>query len=289
MEDLMGWWKLSETNPASPLAVNSAPVGPDGVSYGGTIFGQAGARPWTRYSVQFSGTAPGGKIEVPYLAALNPPKFTVALWANVTGGSGTYRSPLTSRKITPRGGYMFYASPDNRWQFWSGGGSVWNVLTAGPVVTNTWIHLAVTYDGRTACFYTNGTLAAAANVTIQLNDTFPLRIGAGATEGAGDYWFPGRVDDVRIYRIALDSAHVSGLFTGAPTISYIQKQLDGTLLLGGVALPEQSYILMASPSRGPGAGWVPVATNMADASGNLRFIDADATTDLQRFYRLIMP
>ena len=99
MEDLTGWWKLSETNPASTVAANSAPLSPDGVSYGGTIFGQDGVRPWTHYSVQFNGT--DGKIDVPYSAALNPPVFTVALWANVMGGSGTYRSPLTSRRFSP--------------------------------------------------------------------------------------------------------------------------------------------------------------------------------------------
>ena len=84
-------------------------------------------------------------------------------------------------------------------------GSAWNALVAGPVVANTWIHLAATYDGTNARFYTNGTLAAAARVAVQPNDTFPLRIGASATESAGGYWFPGRVDDVRVYRVALDA------------------------------------------------------------------------------------
>src|ERR1035441_4680374 len=29
MENLVGWWKLNETNPASPIAANSAPVSPE--------------------------------------------------------------------------------------------------------------------------------------------------------------------------------------------------------------------------------------------------------------------
>ena len=178
---------------------------------------------------------------------------------------------------------------NNRWQFWTGNGSAWNALTAGFVVTNTWIHLAATYDGSTACFYTNGSLAATTNVAIQLNDTFPLRIGAGATEGAGSYWFPGRVDDVRIYRVALDSAHVWDVFADPPVISHITKQSDGTMLLGGSAVAGQTYILVSSPNQGPGVGWVPVATNVADTNGYFQFIDADATNYLRRFYRLITP
>ncbi len=221
-EDLMGWWRLNETNPASRLASNSVPVTPDGISYGGSVFDQEGPRPWARYAVQFNGI--DGKEDVPYSAALNPPVFTVALWANVMGGNGTYRSPLTSRASQPQSGYIFYAGPDNLWQFWMGDGSAWNALTAGPVVNNTWIHLAATYDGTTACFYANGSLAATARVAFRRNDTFPLRIGAGATEGAGAYWFPGRVDDVRVYRVALDAAHVWALCADPPVISDITAQ-----------------------------------------------------------------
>jgi hypothetical protein len=236
--------------------------------------------------VQFNGT--DGKIEVPYSAALNPPVFTVALWANAMGGSGTYRSPLTSRKDPPISGYIFYAGPNNLWQFWTGSGSGWKSMPAGPVVLNTWIHLAATYDGSTVRFYTNGVLAASASVTVRLNDSCPLRIGAGATEGAGNYWFPGRVDDVRVYRVALDAAHIWGIFTDPPVIGYLKRRSDGTMLLGATAVAGQTYILMASQSRGPGSDWLAVATNVADTDGDMQFVDPDATSYLQRFYRLIM-
>jgi hypothetical protein len=287
MENLVGWWKLSETNPASPIAANSAPLTPDGVSYGGTVFNQPGARPWTHGAAQFNGI--DGKIDVPYTPALNPPVFTVSLWANVMGGGGTYRSPLTSRKTQSPAGYMFYAAFNDLWQFRTGNGSAWNVMNAGPVVTNTWIHLAATYDGTNACFYTNGSLAASATMAIQPNDTYPLRLGAGATEGAGGYWFPGWVDDVRVYRVALDSAHVWTLFASAPVISAIGRLSDGTMQLGGTALPGETYILLVSSSRTPGSAWTPVATNGADINGYVQFIDSDTFNYAQRFYRLIMP
>ncbi len=286
-ENLVGWWRLSETNPASPVAINSAPLSPDGVSYGGTLFAQPGARSWTRGSVQFDGTS--GKIDVPFAAALNPPVFTVAFWANVMGGNGTYRSPLTSRQNPPPAGYMFYANPNDLWQFWIGNGSTWTTLTAGPVVANTWIHLAVTYDGTNVCFYTNGTLAVTARATLQPNNTFPFRIGAGATEGAGAMWFPGRVDDVRVYRVALDAPHVWAVFTAPPTLSNIQKQIDGSMLLGGAAEPGQTYILLGTTNGGPGRNWMPIATNLADTSGYCQFIDLQAMKYAQRSYRLVVP
>ena len=285
-EDLVGWWKLNEANPASPVAANSAPLSPDGVSYGGTLFGQPGSRPWTHGSAQFNGI--DGKIDVPYSAILNPPVFTAALWANVTGGSGTYRSPLSSRQSQPQAGYMFYTSPNNVWRFWIGNGSSWIVLSAGPVVTNTWIHLAATYDGTNARFYTNGSLAATATVAFQPNNAFPLRIGAGATEGAGNYWYPGGVDDVRVYRVALDEPHIWGIFINPPVINSIQLQSDGTVLVAGSAVAAQTYVLLASPSRSPGAPWIPIATNVADIDGNCQFLDVNAMGFAQRFYRIAL-
>jgi hypothetical protein len=126
-------------------------------------------------------------------------------------------------------------------------------------------------------------------IAIQPNDTFPLRIGAGATEGPGGFWFPGRVDDVRIYRVALDAAHVSALCNSAPVIGSIGRLGDGTVQLGGNAVPGEAYILLASSSRTPSSVWTPVATNGADINGYVQFLDADAITYAQRFYRLVMP
>jgi hypothetical protein len=157
------------------------------------------------------------------------------------------------------------------------------------VVTNTWIHLAGTYDGTNACFYTNGTLAVTATAALQLNDTFPLRIGAGATEGAGAMWFPGRVDDVRVYRVALDAPHVWAVFTAPPTISDIRKQIDGSMLLGGAAEPGQTYVLLATTIGSPGRNWMPITTNVADINGYCQFIDPDALNYTRRSYRLVMP
>ena len=59
--------------------------------------------------------------------------------------------------------------------------------------------------------------------------------------------------------------------------------------LEGNAVPGETYILLASSSRSAGSAWAPVATNGADINGYVQFIDADAITYAQRFYRLVMP
>ncbi len=285
-EDLMGWWKLDETAPG--VLANSEPLAPDGASYGGMTLGQAGARPWTGNSVLFNGI--DAKADVPYCAELNSPTFTAALWANATGGGGTLRSPLGNQNVGELAGYGFYASSNDCWQFWAGDGSNWIVLPGGPVVTNTWIHLAATCDGTTACFYTNGVLAASANGMVQTNDTFPLRIGAGGTDGRGQYWFPGFVDDVQIYRRALDAARVASLFANtAAGLTSFNNLPDGSMVLEGVVLTNQTCVLLATTTLKPPIVWTPIATNVAGADGCFRLTDPGATNCPRRFYHIAPP
>ena len=61
------------------------------------------------------------------------------------------------------------------------------------------------------------------------------------------------------------------------------------MLLGGAAFPEQTYVLLSTPSGVPGVGWMPVATNVADTDGYCQFIDLEAMNYAQRSYRLVMP
>lgn len=63
--------------------------------------------------------------------------------------------------------------------------------------------LAGTYDGTIMKFYVNGELAGEKVVkNFAVNATYPLRIGAGATEGNQTHFFPGQITDVRVWNIA---------------------------------------------------------------------------------------
>ena len=61
----------------------------------------------------------------------------------------------------------------------------------------------------------NGTLANSAPVGYQLNTARPLRIASGNTDGAANYYLPGRVDEVAVYGSALSAARISAHFTAA--------------------------------------------------------------------------
>jgi hypothetical protein len=76
------------------------------------------------------------------------------------------------------------------------------------LATNTWTHLAATYDGASLKLYVNGavvrTLAVTGNMTVS---TGPLKLGGNAIWSE---WFAGLMDDVRIYNRALSAAEITG-------------------------------------------------------------------------------
>jgi len=150
-------------------------------------------------------------VEIPYSAELNPEAFTASLWANPDPAGSGHRSPITSRDDGPQRGYIIYLEPGNTWQFWTGTGAGWN-NTGGPAATlGEWTHLAATFADENKAFYVNGRLVGQGTATLGLNTAQPLRIGAGASEGPGNYFFQGMLDEARVYDRALSDEEVAGL------------------------------------------------------------------------------
>ena len=169
---------------------------------------------------------------------------------------------------------MLYAGNDNRWQFWTGKSSGYNRMAAGPVVNGEWTHLTGTFDGKVARFYTNGVLAVSNAVTFRANDMYPLRIGAGSSELAtGQYFFPGSVDDVRVYNIPLSATRVAALCSNAPPVTPLITEPPsikaGILNLVGAGFPGEEYVLLVSTDLG--GNWSRVATNFSGAAGSFSF------------------
>lgn len=261
---MISWWKADEIVGAA--AYDSIPPAYNGQISGGVLLGQPGATPDLGFSFQFDGVS--GKLDIPFSPDLNQPIFTVAFWAKPTGGAGSVRSPLTNRRGNPVG-YVFYLTANDHWQFWAGDGSTWSRMDGGSAILNEWIHLVATSDGTNICFYTNGLLAATSPTMIQITGSSPFRIGAGATEGAGQYWFPGYVDDVRVYRKPFTAADVGSLYSNRPP-AFITTPLNladatagvsytGQSLAERTADPDVGNVLIFSKVVGP--SWLNVAPN----------------------------
>jgi len=104
---------------------------------------------------------------------------------------------------------------------WAGAGLRWYVGAGGDYVQTTgpvwsadnwnWTHVALTYHSGLARIYIDGVLNATANVGSGLLSTsgdFHL----GQVPGSANF-FPGRLDEISLYRRALDPEEVQALFT----------------------------------------------------------------------------
>jgi len=199
---LVGYWRLDEGS--GTIAYDSSGNGHDGELIGNPewvtgYFGEA---------LQFAGSL--DKVDVPYSAELNPEnEFTVSVWVNLDPGGSGYRSPVTSRNDFPTAGYIIYCTPANTWEFWTGTeAGAWDGAGSPPVALGEWTLVTATYSDGEKKLYVNGELAGESSATMPPNTAQVLRIGAGASEGDGNYFFAGTIHDVRIYDHALTEAEI---------------------------------------------------------------------------------
>jgi hypothetical protein len=224
--ELVGHWKLDEGS--GTTAMDATGNGHDGELIGNPewVIG------YFVEGLKFAGSP--DKVDVPYSAELNPEnEFTVSVWANLDPSGSGHRSPITSRDDYPQRGYILYCTPENTWQFWTGTGSAWDSAGSPAVALGEWTHVAATYSNGEKKLYINGELAGESSATMPPNTAQVLRIGAGATEGNGNYFFVGMIDDVRVYNHVLTDADIQASMLNqgsAMPKAYGPEPRSGTML-----------------------------------------------------------
>lgn len=166
-------------------------------------------------ALEFDGT--GDEVEIPFDESLNQESFTITAWANARADGTGHRAVISSRDDFPQRGFIFYAAPNNIWQFWTGGDG-WNPISGPAVNLDEWDHLVGTYADGTQKFYVNGELVGETSATLSVNTAQEFLIGAGANETANhNYRFVGKIDDVRVYGQALDQSEIASVMEGELT------------------------------------------------------------------------
>lgn len=140
--------------------------------------------------------------------------FTVAVWVQVETTAANTRifdfgsDDVAYVALTPRSGEQklhFLASRD---QFWPA-----QPLSADPLPTGRWVHVAVTLAGTVGTLYVDG-LQVATHNEVWMN---PYQMGhtkqtwLGRSQYGGDRYFKGRMQDFRIYSGALSATQVADL------------------------------------------------------------------------------
>ncbi|NQT40601.1 MAG: discoidin domain-containing protein [Planctomycetes bacterium] len=209
---VVGHWTLDDPAGTSGTgSVVDSQHARNGITVGSPTFGALGANVNTGTSASFSGTA---HIDVPYNPDLNPASFTATAWAYANSTAGA-QSVMTSRSETGgTSGYILY-NISNSWQFWTGPGSGWDVVTGPSVATGTWTHLGISYDAdsSTKTLFVNGVPTSQTGNYAQ-NPNMDLHIGSGGNTGT-QYNFDGSIDDVLLFDEALDQTAVQDIMNNS--------------------------------------------------------------------------
>jgi len=225
----VGHWPFSEGS-----GLTTADVAPAGHGNHGTLVDGpqwTAGPPGQGYAISFDGiddyvvcAERSGSEPGLYPAELMPSTFTVSCWAKLD--NFTYYSALVGNGIdtgTDECGFFLYNS---------GGESVPNfglairtesgmyyVETPGIYETDTWYHLAATYDGTTAKVYVDGGLAGGPTDVggpirwvSAVSGNYPERFAIGVWLDPGyELWVDGTIDDVQFYNTALSQGQVGWL------------------------------------------------------------------------------
>lgn len=210
-DGIVAYWAFNETS--GETATDSSDNGHDGMLIGDPKWTKDG---YFGGALEFDGTE--DEVNIPYHEDLNQETFTICAWANVEPGSADHRAVVSSRDDLPADaqrirGYIFYAEPQNTWQFWTGAGPTpWKVVQGPDVNLGEWDHLAGTYADGTMKFYVNGEFVGETASDIVLNSSQEFLIGAGQNEGANhNFLFKGKIDEVRLYDRALDENEIAAV------------------------------------------------------------------------------
>ena len=234
-------------------------------------------------------------IQAAYSSAISNPNFSYSLWAKPTQTTSSHGSPITFRENGK--GFNLYKKSNNTWSYWIGNGG-W-VTIGNQAITLSWTALAFTYDGTNFKAYQNGSLVASTTGSFLLNQSRPLRIGAGATESNNpNYYFNGSVDEVRIYNRSLSASEISSLYTientapnSPPTdlnsttaITFPENSNFGSIIgqFTATGISSQSTLTYSLVNHGPIResdllGWFKFDEGTGSTSENLGSQGSDAT------------
>ena len=177
--------------------------------------------------------------------------FTLSAWVNPASTFTDFRSILVKNYS-----YYLYASVGGHCGDGSplggfSGATAQTVCQPSPLPTNTWTHLAVTYNGSALTFYRDGVAVTTSTVSGSLSPTIgTLQIGGSQF---GEY-FKGLIDEVRIYNKALNDTEIQTVY-----------QQDIATPVQTVATP------VISPSGGNYSTSVPVTMQTATSGASIHY------------------
>jgi hypothetical protein len=217
LDDLIGWWRLDDGSGTN--AHDSSSRNNDGTLVNVDPSAWAAGRFGGGLGVEGNGFV--SVADSPSIDSITE-QVTIAGWGYLEGTIMDYAT-IASRQDGTTIDQHYHISINSRGEvpaMWLKTETGTNTLLQGPtaVTRQTWIHIAGTYDGTTAVLYVDGQQVDSVPLTGRfVMDNTPFIIG-GNGNGVGDAavteLFPGKIDDIMIYRRALSAGEIAQIHEG---------------------------------------------------------------------------
>lgn len=179
-------------------------------------------------------------------------EYTFEAWVNIDPSGGNSLNKIFGRDRTtvPQDAFYFCVRNNGNIEFENKGSSGGTWIAAGEenrLAFDNWSHLAVTCDKSTYKIYLNGELIASEAVNMQIDQALnpnDLLIGSGwnadGTAIFNGHAFKGRMDDVRIFNVALSEEQIKKSTEGI--LQNLPPEIKGVSPSDGSTIGKQGKI-----------------------------------------------
>jgi hypothetical protein len=208
---LQSYWRFGES---SGTTATDLVGGKDGTYTNGPILGQSGAIAGdTDTAASFDGSNDFVGFGDNYGFA-GTASFSAEAWVNQSTAHATWSARIFDKVNygTNRDGWLLVNQANDSLAFirYNGTGTSGTSIGAAAglvTATNGWHHVAVTYDGTNMRLYVDGVLKAGPSSSTYALNAHASPFAVGAQSGGGNP-FPGLIDDVAVYNVALSAQQV---------------------------------------------------------------------------------
>lgn len=140
--------------------------------------------------------------------------FSIAFWARLERVPTEDYSLIVGKAFGDGSfnSYEFYYSQSEDFTTFSTDSAGYAGVQLGGSFPNGWVHLAGTWDGAALRFYVDGMFVGQDVLdSPPAYDTHAFRIGGDNDEGMARYFWPGAIDELRVYGRQLDAMEITAL------------------------------------------------------------------------------